>query len=118
TLYRTLRALNPSPYMYHLILDGLELVGSSPELLVRLADNRVTVRPIAGTRKRGATSEEDQALRDDLLSDEKERAEHVMLVDLGRNDIGRIAEYSSVEVSDFMCVEQYSRVLHIVSQVD
>jgi anthranilate synthase component 1 len=118
SLYRTLRALNPSPYMYHLILDGVELVGSSPELLVQLADQRVTVRPIAGTRKRGATPEEDEALRKELLSDEKERAEHVMLVDLGRNDVGRIAEYGSVNVSEFMCVEQYSHVLHIVSQVD
>lgn len=118
TLYRALRVLNPSPYMYHLFLDGLELVGSSPELLVRLSDKRVTVRPIAGTRKRGATAEEDQALSDDLLSDEKERAEHLMLVDLGRNDVGRIAEYSSVDVTDFMCVEKYSHVLHIVSQVE
>ncbi len=117
TLYRTLRALNPSPYMYHLILDGVELIGSSPELLVRLADEQVTVRPIAGTRKRGATPEEDAFLRADLLADEKERAEHVMLVDLGRNDVGRIADYGSVTVSDFMTVEQYSHVLHIVSQV-
>jgi len=118
SLYRTLRALNPSPYMYHLILDGVELVGSSPELLVRVADERVTVRPIAGTRKRGATAAEDAALREELLGDDKERAEHVMLVDLGRNDVGRIAEYGSVEVTDFMCVETYSHVLHIVSQVD
>jgi anthranilate synthase component 1 len=118
SLYRALRALNPSPYMYHLMLDGVELVGSSPELLVRVADERVTVRPIAGTRKRGKNAAEDQALREELLADEKERAEHVMLVDLGRNDVGRIAEFGSVEVSDFMCVETYSHVLHIVSQVD
>lgn len=118
TLYRALRALNPSPYMYHLVLDGLELVGSSPELLVRVADKRVTVRPIAGTRPRGRTPEEDNALSDELLADEKERAEHVMLVDLGRNDVGRLAEYGSVEVTDLMVVERYSHVFHIVSQVE
>jgi len=117
-LYRALRALNPSPYMYHLQLDGVELVGSSPELLVRVADGRVTVRPIAGTRPRGATAADDERLTADLLADEKERAEHVMLVDLGRNDVGRIARYGTVKVSDFMTVERYSHVLHIVSQVD
>ena len=117
-LYRALRALNPSPYMYHLQLDGVELVGSSPELLVRVAGGRVTVRPIAGTRPRGATTADDERLTADLLSDEKERAEHVMLVDLGRNDVGRIARYGSVKVSDFMTVEKYSHVLHIVSQVE
>lgn len=118
TLYRVLRALNPSPYMYHLVLDGLELVGSSPELLVRVADGRVTVRPIAGTRPRGRTPEEDSALADELLADEKERAEHVMLVDLGRNDVGRLAKYGTVEVTDLMVVERYSHVFHIVSQVE
>jgi anthranilate synthase component 1 len=117
-LYRALRALNPSPYMYHLQLDGVELVGSSPELLVRVADGRVTVRPIAGTRPRGETPAEDARLTAELLADEKERAEHVMLVDLGRNDVGRIARYGSVKVSDFMTVEKYSHVLHIVSQVE
>ena len=117
-LYRALRALNPSPYMYHLQLDGVELVGSSPELLVRVADGRITVRPIAGTRPRGATPAEDERLTADLLADEKERAEHVMLVDLGRNDVGRIAQYGSVNVSEFMKVERYSHVLHIVSQVE
>ncbi|MDQ2890872.1 MAG: chorismate-binding protein [Gemmatimonadota bacterium] len=117
-LYRALRALNPSPYMFHLDLDGTELVGSSPELLVRFARRRVTVRPIAGTRPRGTTPESDDAMAAELLADEKERAEHVMLVDLGRNDVGRLAEYGTVEVSDFMCVEKYSHVLHIVSQVD
>lgn len=117
TLYRALRALNPSPYMYHLVLDGVELVGSSPELLVRVADGRVTVRPIAGTRPRGATPEEDARLAAELLADEKERAEHLMLVDLGRNDVGRIARYGTVRVTDFMTVERYSHVLHIVSQV-
>ena len=117
-LYRALRALNPSPYMYHLVLDGIELVGSSPELLVRVDRDRVTVRPIAGTRPRGATPAEDIELAAELASDEKERAEHVMLVDLGRNDVGRIAQYGTVEVSDFMTVERYSHVFHLVSQVD
>jgi anthranilate synthase component 1 len=116
-LYRALRALNPSPYMYHLVLDGLELVGSSPELLVRVADGRVTLRPIAGTRPRGRTPAEDAALSAELLADEKERAEHVMLVDLGRNDVGRIAEFGTVAVTEFMIVERYSHVLHIVSEV-
>jgi anthranilate synthase component 1 len=118
SLYRALRALNPSPYMYHLSLDGVELVGSSPELLVRVANGRVTVRPIAGTRPRGLTPEDDDRLEAELLADEKERAEHVMLVDLGRNDVGRIAQFGTVRVSDLMVVERYSHVLHIVSQVD
>lgn len=118
TLYRALRALNPSPYMYHLVLDGLELVGSSPELLVRVADGTLTVRPIAGTRPRGKTAEEDAALAAELLADEKERAEHVMLVDLGRNDVGRLAKYGTVRVTDLMTVERYSHVFHIVSQVE
>ncbi len=117
-LYRAIRALNPSPYMYHLLLDGVELVGSSPELLVRVADDRVVVRPIAGTRRRAGTPEEDDRLAAELLADEKERAEHVMLVDLGRNDVGRVSEYGSVEVTDLMTVERYSHVLHIVSQVE
>jgi anthranilate synthase component 1 len=104
--------------MYHLVLDGVELVGSSPELLVRMADGRVTVRPIAGTRPRGGTPAADDALAAELLADEKERAEHVMLVDLGRNDVGRLARYGSVRVTDFMTVERYSHVLHIVSQVE
>ncbi len=117
-LYRSLRALNPSPYMYHLVLDGLELVGSSPELLVRVADGMLTVRPIAGTRPRGRTAEEDASLAAELLADEKERAEHVMLVDLGRNDVGRLAKYGTVRVTDLMTVERYSHVFHIVSQVE
>ena len=117
-LYRALRALNPSPYMYHLVLDGVELVGSSPELLVRVADNRVTVRPIAGTRPRGTTPAEDERLSAELLADEKERAEHVMLVDLGRNDVGRVARYGTVSVTELMRIEKYSHVLHIVSQVE
>jgi anthranilate synthase component 1 len=117
-LYRALRVINPSPYMFHLVLDGMELVGCSPELLVRVANQRVTVRPIAGTRPRGATREEDDALAADLLADEKERAEHVMLVDLGRNDVGRVAKYGTVEVTSLMHIERYSHVLHIVSEVE
>jgi anthranilate synthase component I len=119
-LYRALRAINPSPYMYHLVLDGVEIVGSSPELLVRVSGvpSRVTLRPIAGTRRRGATAEEDDELSEELLADKKERAEHVMLVDLGRNDVGRVARFGTVRVSEFMKVEKYSHVLHIVSQVE
>jgi anthranilate synthase component 1 len=117
-LYRALRALNPSPYMYHLVLDGVEIVGSSPELLVRVSNNHITLRPIAGTRPRGKTPEEDAFLSADLLADEKERAEHVMLVDLGRNDVGRVARYGTVKVTELMKVEKYSHVLHIVSQVE
>lgn len=117
-LYRALRALNPSPYMFHLVLDGVELVGSSPELLVRVDAGRVTVRPIAGTRPRGATPEADAAMAAELAADEKERAEHVMLVDLGRNDVGRLARYGTVKVTDYMTVERYSHVLHLVSQVE
>jgi anthranilate synthase component 1 len=116
-LYRALRVLNPSPYMYHLVLDGVELVGSSPELLVRVDGGRVTVRPIAGTRPRGTTPDEDARMAQELAGDEKERAEHVMLVDLGRNDVGRLAQYGTVEVTDYMSVERYSHVLHLVSEV-
>ncbi len=118
TLYRTLRALNPSPYMYHLILDGIEIVGSSPELLVRLSNGRITVRPIAGTRPRTGDPERDAELAIELLADPKERAEHIMLVDLGRNDIGRVARFGTVEVTELMKIEKYSHVLHIVSQVE
>ena len=118
SLYRALRALNPSPYMYHLVMDGAEIVGSSPELLVRLSDNRVTLRPIAGTRPRGDTPARDKELSDELLADPKERAEHIMLVDLGRNDVGRVARYGTVEVTELMKIEKYSHVLHIVSQVE
>jgi anthranilate synthase component 1 len=110
--------LNPSPYMFHLVLDGTEIVGSSPELLVRVADGKVTLRPIAGTRPRGGTPDEDAAMTAELAADEKERAEHVMLVDLGRNDVGRLARYGTVRVTDFMTVERYSHVLHLVSQVE
>ena len=117
-LYRALRSLNPSPYLYFLELDGLCLVGSSPEVLVRVEDDVVTVRPVAGTRPRGATAEQDRALAHDLVADEKESAEHRMLVDLGRNDVGRVAEYGSVSVPDLMVVERYSHVMHLVSQVE
>jgi anthranilate synthase component I len=117
-LYRALRAINPSPYMYHLVLDGVEIVGSSPELLVRVSDSHITLRPIAGTRRRGATPAQDEELSAELLADEKERAEHVMLVDLGRNDVGRVAKYGTVKVTELMKVERYSHVLHIVSQVE
>jgi anthranilate synthase component 1 len=117
-LYRALRAINPSPYMYHLVLDGVEIVGSSPELLVRVSDSHITLRPIAGTRRRGTTPAQDEELSAELLADEKERAEHVMLVDLGRNDVGRVAKYGTVKVTELMKVEKYSHVLHIVSQVE
>ena len=116
-LYRALRSLNPSPYLYFLELDDLTLVGSSPEVLVRLEEGVVTVRPIAGTRPRGATADQDRALAQDLLADEKELAEHRMLVDLGRNDVGRVCEFGSVTVPELMVVERYSHVMHIVSQV-
>ncbi len=117
-LYRAIRALNPSPYMYHLVLEDVEIVGSSPELLVRVAGGRVVVRPIAGTRPRGRTPAEDDARAAELLADTKERAEHVMLVDLGRNDVGRVARYGSVQVTEMMKVERYSHVHHLVSQVE
>ncbi len=117
-LYRVLRAVNPSPYLYFLELDGLTLAGSSPEVLVRVEEGRVTVRPIAGTRPRGRTPEEDRAQAEDLLSDEKELAEHRMLVDLGRNDVGRVSRFGSVQVPDLMVVERYSHVMHLVSQVE
>ena len=118
-LYRALRVINPSPYMYHLVLDGVEIVGSSPELHLRVtADGTVTLRPIAGTRRRGRSAEDDDRMMAELMADEKERAEHLMLVDLGRNDVGRIAKYGSVRVSELMVVERYSHVLHLVSQVD
>jgi anthranilate synthase component I len=117
-LYRTLRSLNPSPYLFLLELDAVALIGSSPEVLVRVEDGTITVRPIAGTRPRGATDEEDARLAAELMADPKERAEHLMLVDLGRNDVGRVAEFGSVRVSSFMEVERYSHVMHIVSQVE
>jgi anthranilate synthase component 1 len=117
-LYRGLRSLNPSPYLYFLELDGVSLVGSSPEVLVRVEDGIVTVRPIAGTRPRGRTAEEERELADDLRADDKELAEHRMLVDLGRNDVGRVAQFGTVTVPDLMVVERYSHVMHLVSQVE
>ena len=117
TIYRALRMLNPSPYMFFLDFDDLKLIGSSPEALVRLEGGLATVRPIAGTRPRGADEEESTRLAADLLADEKERAEHVMLVDLGRNDLGRCCEFGSVRVTDFMKVEKYSHVMHLTSNV-
>ncbi|RLJ22164.1 anthranilate synthase component I [bacterium endosymbiont of Escarpia laminata] len=116
-LYRALRGLNPSPYMYFLNLGDFHIVGSSPEILTRLEDGVVTVRPIAGTRRRGYTEEEDRALEAELLADPKELAEHLMLIDLGRNDTGRVAKIGSVELTDKMIVERYSHVMHIVSNV-
>ncbi|MCE8020651.1 anthranilate synthase component I [Halomonas sp. MCCC 1A11036] len=116
-LYRALRSLNPSPYMFFFNLDDHHVVGSSPEILTRLEDGEVTVRPIAGTRVRGKTEEEDRALEAELLADPKEIAEHLMLIDLGRNDVGRISETGSVQVTDQMAVERYSHVMHIVSNV-
>jgi anthranilate synthase component 1 len=117
TLYRALRLINPSPYTFYLKTGDRLLVGSSPEVMVRLTGDRAELRPIAGTRPRGATEQQDRALADELLSDEKERAEHVMLVDLGRNDLGRVAAAGSVQVKDFMTIERYSHVMHIVSTV-
>lgn len=117
-LYRAVRTINPSPYMFLLELDGFALVGASPELHVRCEDRQVEIRPIAGTRKRGATDAEDAALEQELLADPKERAEHVMLVDLARNDIGRVCDFGSVKVADLMIIERYSHVMHIVSQVN
>ena len=118
SLYRALRRLNPSPYLYYLSMPGFQIVGSSPEVLVRLRDNKVTIRPIAGTRWRGKTPEEDEALADDLRNDPKERAEHLMLIDLGRNDVGRIAKTGAVKVTDSFFIERYSHVMHLVSNVE
>ena len=117
-VYRALRAMNPSPYMYFLDLGATQIVGSSPEILVRVQAGKVVVRPIAGTRRRGATPEEDAALEQELLADPKERAEHLMLIDLGRNDVGRISEIGSVTLTDLFVIERYSHVMHIVSQVE
>ncbi|MBP89004.1 MAG: anthranilate synthase component I [Planctomycetaceae bacterium] len=116
-VYRTLRVVNPSPFMFFVRSPDATLVGSSPEIMCRVVDGKVTVRPLAGTRKRGQTGEEDRQLEEELLADPKERAEHVMLVDLGRNDVGRVAKYGSVELSDVMVIERYSHVMHITSNV-
>ena len=117
-VYRAARSVNPSPYMFLLELDGFSLVGASPEIHVRCEDSKVEIRPIAGTRRRGKTADEDAALEKELLADPKERAEHVMLVDLARNDIGRVCEFGSVQVKDLMIIERYSHVMHIVSSVE
>ena len=117
TLYRALRNINPSPYMFFINLDDFAIIGASPELLVKVEQGTMEVRPIAGTRSRGADAAEDARLAEDLLADEKERAEHLMLVDLGRNDVGRVCRFKSVSVKEFMIVEQYSHVMHIVSDV-
>ncbi|MEO1200079.1 MAG: anthranilate synthase component I [Pseudomonadota bacterium] len=117
-LYRALRRVNPAPFLFYLDFGGFAVAGSSPEILVRVRDGRITVRPIAGTRPRGATPSADQALADDLLADPKERAEHLMLLDLGRNDAGRFAKPASVEVTDQFFIEYYSQVMHIVSNVE
>jgi anthranilate synthase component 1 len=116
-LYRSLRHINPSPYLFYLRLDDIILIGSSPEILVRLEDGEIELRPIAGTRKRGATPQEDKELEEELLADPKERAEHLMLVDLGRNDVGRVAKGGSVTTGDLLVVDHYSHVMHIVSGV-
>ena len=116
-LYRSLRTLNPSPYMYYLNLEDFHIVGSSPEILVRMEDDEVTVRPIAGTRPRGETAEEDKALEQELLADPKELAEHLMLIDLGRNDAGRVSQIGTVQLTAKMVIERYSHVMHIVSNV-
>lgn len=117
SIYRMLRIVNPSPYMFYLQLDDVKIIGSSPEVLVRIENGIVETRPIAGTRTRGRNQDEDRRLGEELLQDEKERAEHLMLVDLGRNDVGRISEFGSVQVNDFMILERYSHVMHIVSNV-
>ncbi|MBI4977659.1 MAG: anthranilate synthase component I [Spirochaetes bacterium] len=117
-IYRALRLINPSPYMFSLKFGGIEIIGSSPEILVKQADGRVSVRPIAGTRKRGANAAEDEALAKELLADTKEMAEHLMLVDLGRNDVGRVSEYGSVSVTERNIIERYAHVMHIVSNVE
>ena len=116
-LYRTLRVVNPSPFMFYLRTPAVTLVGSSPEIMVRVVDGEITVRPLAGTRPRGATPEEDRLLAEGLLADPKERAEHVMLIDLGRNDVGRVSEIGSVCLSDVMSIERYSHVMHLTSNV-
>lgn len=118
SLYRALRRLNPSPYLYYLAMPGFQIVGSSPEVLVRLRAGKVTIRPIAGTRPRGRDPEEDKALGEELMADPKERAEHLMLVDLGRNDVGRVAKIGAVTVTDSFFIERYSHVMHLVSNVE
>src|SRR5688500_10540751 len=118
SLYRALRGINPSPYMFYFDFGDHHVVGASPEILVRLAAGTVTLRPIAGTRPRGVTPEQDSAIAQELLADPKERSEHVMLIDLGRNDVGRVAATGSVKVTERMVIERYSHVMHIVSNVE
>ncbi len=115
--YRTLRRVNPSPFMFHLAFEDFQIVGASPEILVRVRDGEVTIRALAGTRKRGKNADEDKALAAELLADEKERAEHLMLVDLGRNDVGRVSEFGTVKVTEAFVIEYYSHVMHIVSNI-
>ena len=117
TLYRALRNINPSPYMFHLKINDFDIIGASPELLVKVEDGNVEIRPIAGTRKRGDSVDEDKKLAHELLNDEKERAEHLMLLDLGRNDVGRVSEFGSITIPENMVIENYSHVMHIVSDV-
>jgi len=117
-IYRALRVINPSPFMFHLKAEDVELVGASPEIMVRVEDGLITNRPLAGTRPRGKTPEEDERLEQELLADPKERAEHIMLVDLARNDVGRVAQFNSVKLSDLLSVERYSHVMHITSNVE
>jgi anthranilate synthase component 1 len=117
-IYRALRVVNPSPFLFYLDQGDYQLIGSSPEIMVRVEDRKVTIRPLAGTRRRGKTVEEDLALERELLADPKERAEHIMLIDLGRNDVGRVAEPGSVRLSQVMAIERYSHVMHISSTVD
>jgi len=117
SIYRALRVVNPSPFMFYVRTPSVTLVGSSPEIMVRVVGGQIITRPLAGTRSRGATEEEDRRLAEELLADPKERAEHVMLVDLGRNDVGRVARYRSVKLTDVMTIERYSHVMHITSNV-
>src|SRR5262249_43627176 len=117
-IYRVLRVVNPSPFLFYLPFGDFALIGSSPEILVRVEEGVVTIRPLAGTRPRGRNEDEDRALAEELVADPKERAEHIMLVDLGRNDVGRVAEYGSVQLTDVMKVERYSHVMHITSNVN
>ncbi|MFN6049708.1 MAG: anthranilate synthase component I family protein, partial [Planctomycetia bacterium] len=117
-IYRTLRVVNPSPFLFFLSMGELHLIGSSPEIMVRVEEGNVTIRPLAGTRPRGTNEEEDRKLAADLVGDPKERAEHIMLVDLGRNDVGRIADFGSVRLTDVMTVEKYSHVMHLCSTVE
>jgi anthranilate synthase component 1 len=117
SLYRALRRINPAPFLFFLDFGGFSIVGSSPEILVRLRDGAVTIRPLAGTRRRGATNEEDMRLEEELLADPKERAEHLMLLDLGRNDVGRVSEIGTVKVTESFTIERFSHVMHISSEV-